>query len=554
MDEEHQQPIHYAINLLRLILVETAEDRATWFARARKQWGGGKPIAVRLSSSSAVFASTAPMGLELQRQWCGVNFEEDGVIYDAPHLAESDGMLVIEVVSAGVVPMQILGIAVVNLRSFILERRLSGRNSVLVFPASLSSEATVHAVLDLEVRTTSSLTLADELQGGPAGPAHRPSGTAMSPLEYSFGCLRLSSLDLYFPSFLIDSSKEGEYIVSNVICAYNNTEDEYLTLSFVQRGLSPITGGGLVVHPAEAVVVRPQQRAYFSVTWNVSSPQPVQTPELELSVVGGPHQGTQDGLTAPVVFRVHFSAPRPDDLDSPFQFWINTTCLTNRTMSHSSELPYIKSVLPIFFLIEKAATGTQGTDDAILVRNIDNGASVMVAGGPSMLVPSPRASDAAVEQLLDLTDTACECVLSLGTLVGFPVPSSSSQHGALTCSFRIIATVTKADGWSLLSAETEAHYQLPSGRIPWNETIRLQKKRGADCRQFMKLHLVEVSPRDDDETPVGSAIVSLSSLTHIRSRSATVHAAFFIYDCCSLYDDLASGGALLKGCSLHFVT
>ena len=333
--------------------------------------------------------------------------------------------------------------------------------------------------------------------------------------------------------------------MSNVVCAYNNTEDEYITLSIVLRGPS---AASMVVHPPEAVVVRPQQRAYFSVTWNVASLQSAQLPEVQMSVVGG-----QEGLTAPVVFRVHFSAPKPDDLDAPFQYWVNTTCLTNRSMSYASELPYVKAVLPIFFLIEKAAMGSSaGGDDAILVRDRDRGTSVTIVGGPSTQL-SPREEST---EILDLSDVTCECILTLGALVGFPLLSSSTSQlpsSALSPSFRIIATVMKSDGWRLIQSETDAHYQLPSGRIPWNEVLRLEKRRGADCCQFLKLHLVEVSPRDDDETPVGSAMVSLADLVAVRGHVAPVHAAFYIHDCCSLYDELSSTSVLLKGCSIRFV-
>jgi hypothetical protein len=114
-------------------------------------------------------------------------------------------------------------------------------------------------------------------------------------------------------------------------------------------------------------------------------------------------------------------------------------------------------------------------------------------------------------------------------------------------------TVLASDGWTLLhKGETDAHYQLPSGRILWNEALRLRKKKRASGSQFLKLILMEVSARDDDETPVGSAIISVASLSQVAGRRVPVRVAFYIYDCCSLYDDLVCGSALLTRSCLQF--
>ena len=91
---------------------------------------------------------------------------------------------------------------------------------------------------------------------------------------------RHSRTDLYSPSFLMDT--DGSYVVSNVVVV-KNTSDTETVLGQIELGNAPQhVGDGLRMHPNEAVIVPPQQTAFFSLTWS-SATKPV-LPQAAISL------------------------------------------------------------------------------------------------------------------------------------------------------------------------------------------------------------------------------------------------------------------------------
>lgn len=186
------------------------------------------------------------------------------------------------------------------------------------------------------------------------------SSTSLSPLDFNFGPVRVSTLRMYFPTCFLNDS--GQYVVSNIICAMNNTENGVLSLQLVARR----RGGErrdaaidpsqlLLVYPREPVLVRPQQRAFFSLTWGIGR-SPVGFRSLQESVlvqlcVAGPVVPS-----SPIEFEVMCAHPPQDSATDhyPFHYWVNTTMLTNRPLSEERELPYVRSVLPVFLFLKEA--------------------------------------------------------------------------------------------------------------------------------------------------------------------------------------------------------
>eukprot|EP00658_Telonema_sp_P-2_P061191 TRINITY_DN49934_c0_g1_i1.p1 TRINITY_DN49934_c0_g1~~TRINITY_DN49934_c0_g1_i1.p1 ORF type:complete len:168 (-),score=21.90 TRINITY_DN49934_c0_g1_i1:112-615(-) len=139
-------------------------------------------------------------------------------------------------------------------------------------------------------------------------------------------------------------------------------------------------------HPPNGVVVMPGQRAYFSVTWSLEKAPGTALRDLyevELLISGGakPHPSA--------LFRVHMTIPKDEAVLAPFHYWVNTTCITNRPLHPSQDLPFVRSVLPVFLfhrqaaLVNDALMGTNTEDDGdadFMITDCDTGLRRYVAG------------------------------------------------------------------------------------------------------------------------------------------------------------------------------
>ena len=226
--------------------------------------------------------------------------------------------------------------------------------------------------------------------------------TTDMPLSYTFGMVRTSVLDLYFPNQLLSegtaispmaapssssafsssspapasdaggggmsptlssaspsssnfttttvrrmtASASGSIIVSNIICVANLSETANLSMQLIARGAGGAdTAAALIFNPPGGVIVLPNQRAFFSVTWNSEKPLSSHLVEDVQLLLSGP-----DVSPAPVTFRVHFSDPKNNQLYAPYHYWANGTLVTNRPLNTHRELPFIRSVLPVFMV------------------------------------------------------------------------------------------------------------------------------------------------------------------------------------------------------------
>jgi hypothetical protein len=347
-----------------------------------------------------------------------------------------------------------------------------------------------------------------------AGPSH-----SLSALDFNFGAVRLSTTSLYFPNTFLTTC--GSFVVSNILCVMNNTERSIISLRIVVsernggcmaalassevstrnrgRSVSPSTQSAsaavvttpckdlLLVHPRDAVTLRPQQRAFFSITWGVGK-SPISSQSLQHNVAVQLHmqRSADEPAIPPIDLELHCAQPQPDEMHKPFHYWVNTTMVSNRALHEDMELPYVRSVLPVFLLLQKmeasSSSGIGGTraaggssdgsplggssivgasdsqqgDETLCIRDKDKGGFVMVRGGghakttpgssfalgsstAASSVPStePFASGGRPLQpwevklrsrppKVDISSTAVRCVLHMGQLRGLPMVVNSS--------------------------------------------------------------------------------------------------------------------------------
>lgn len=183
--------------------------------------------------------------------------------------------------------------------------------------------------------------------------------------------------------------------MSNVLCAMNMTESSALAMQLVPRGRA---ASYLATVPEQIITVRPQQRVYFTVTWILTQKAYMGHLEMQLRV-NGVHQ-----VSAPIIIQVHMSIPQHTVTDSPYHYWINTTCVTNRPMLSSQELPILKAALPVHRFLREECPVHQ-TEGMLVAFDKDRGRQVLVRanGMPvqmgqltqrdsSMLCPDPSAA------------------------------------------------------------------------------------------------------------------------------------------------------------------
>lgn len=573
----------FRLYLRRLILIDTAEDSALWSSRAKRQWGGNKPIYITVSNKYTRRGTTSPQkivyGSQKSPKWQGWNGivwpEEEGIVVPL----QEDPTLIFEVAVMARGTHYVLGLGVMNTQSMVAEGRQYTKHMVHIFPTSIPIDAsTVHVVVEVEIRSS----LLDE-----------PPDLNFTPLEFNYGTVRVSTVDFYFPSFFLTGG--GEYIVSNVLCAMNMTESSSLAMQLVPLGAAV---NYIATEPSQVITVRPQQRVYFGATWALSQSACMKMLEMQLVVNGSQKP------SVPILIKVHNQAPQTAcTSDLPFHYWVNTTCITNRSMLPSQELPLIHAVLPVYRFISSTAPVDQ-TEGMIVAFDKDKGAQVLVrANGVPVTMgklyssgqqPSAsssassgvgsllrglehldlRAIDSASSQvgfdtnasfvvrdphrtnffssrgpLLNLSQKTCLCTIMLGTIRGFPMVLEATT--GVSPSFQVSVTLLDQRGWQIVHGETLPSYHSASGSLRWTEQLVLRKWPGAQSIQFVRLNLTEVRPRDGDETPIGAGLISLPSMQHIFAQNP-LSVAFYVYETYSLYDQLNSSSLLMKDVNVIF--
>ncbi|KAL7702449.1 hypothetical protein NQL31_007618 [Lotmaria passim] len=585
-------PETFKLFVRRLVLIDTAEDSHQWASRARRQWGGGKSIFVTISNKLKEHGSTPPQKIAFgraqqaqQQKWSGVEWTDDaGIVVPL----EDDPVLMLEVAVTKSNKRVVLGLGIMNAQAMLAENRQYAKYTVHVLPTSAAIDAaTVHAVAEVEIHSS----LLDE-----------PPDFNFAPLEYNYGTVRVSSVDFYYPSFFLTGT--GEYIVSNVLCAMNMTESSSLAMQLV-----PLRSAAnyIATEPSQVITVRPQQRVYFSATWALTSMACMKTLEMQLTVNGSQQP------SAPVLIKVHNQVPQTSDAtDLPFQYWVNTTCITNRQMLPSQELPLIHATLPVYRFISRSAPLDQ-TEGMIVAFDKDKGEQVLVrANGVPVTMgrlyggndaPSPSEQQApqlpfnlsksaaagafaglenldlnAIGEmasqfgfdvnasfvvrdnrvsnpfpsrgpLLNLSQKTCLCTIVLGTIRGFPMVYEATT--GVSPSFQVSVTLLDQRGWQIVHGETLPSYHSASGSLRWTEQLVLRKWPGALSQQFVRLNLTEVRPRDGDETPIGAGLISLPSMQRIYAQNP-LSVAFYVYETYSLYDQLNSSSLLMKDVNVIF--
>lgn len=671
----------YTLSLHRLQLIETAEETAQWATRSRRQWGTGAVVSLRVSVGGRTIGTTPPRPLgfgsrnettvrsipNCAQSFSGIAYESesDAISFDVP-ITAANSLLVIECLNVAQVPCLTTGIAVLNASNIVAAvgslgashhpRQVTRRYAVHCFPnnGSAVEQDTVHAVLTAEIRCTvapspqAALTreepaiIASSVQSSSFSDAaiiantsfHRDASLSRSvainssqltPLDVNFGAVRVSAVDMFFPPFLLTTN--GEYIVSNVVCAMNNTEDTTLSMQLIVRnrqhhqrspsfGTSPSAAGTsspsafdassvLVAHPREAMTVRPQQRAFFSLTWGLGK-APLGSAFLrENAVVQLVVQGLAIPLAKPIEMELHCTQPQPDGKDLPFHYWVNTVPMINRPLHEEREVPYVKSVLPVFLMLHQArvqstsgpalgnqqggtthdGTGAAGSSpDHIVVRDKDRGSTMVISSSPVLAPVSLNLSEGTQPALFsppakkksalgDATwidvalDRPCHYTIFLGPIRGLPMlqigtgivhggqqppsspasedPSNGSPLANSAPAFRIALTALQ-EGWSIVRGETGPTYQTQSGGLVWNDSLEVVREPDANPTMCLRLDLAEVSPYDaDDEIPIGCAILSFSNSARVM-QPTLFSSAFFVFDSYSLYDKLPRPSLLMK--------
>eukprot|EP00758_Cryptobia_borreli_P005219 Tbor_TRINITY_DN4781_c0_g1::TRINITY_DN4781_c0_g1_i1::g.16906::m.16906 len=473
---------------------------------------------------------------------------------------------------------------------------------------------------------------------------------AEMPLEYTVGAVRSSTMDLYFPNFLWDS--EGSCIVSNIVCVANITESSSLYMRMEAKNEM----SGLVFHPSSGVVVQPAQRAYFSVSWNVfkASELPKKIDGVQLLI------SSDDGFSKPpVTFNTHLSNPKGNAIQAPYHYWVNTTCITNRPVCASRELPFIRCVLPVFRIMMmnfdvilkdpvpsldmsnttcKTSENDKCSTTSVIQKDMDThnlvhgmtASSVSNNGvyhcDPNSSLQTSKPNGVNEENSIGLLKPAaeysstnanvsvptggllsritgifsssrtiktqhdsimsthvhpvpvgqgiirnrfsetCRCLLTIGTINGFPMMFSSSTREGIAPSFKI-TVVSLEPRWQVenkcssvnegvvynFSGETTEVYQTLSGSLKWSgedSHVYLMKHTGAPLSQFLRMILMEVSPLDRDDIPVASAVISMNSLIYKKGHFP-LSIPFYVLDTFSLYDELSSSSLVMKKASIR---
>ncbi|ESL09249.1 hypothetical protein TRSC58_03034 [Trypanosoma rangeli SC58] len=545
----------YKLYINRIVFTDTAEENSQWLARVKRQWGSDQPIAIRVMNESEHLGTTTPQMIRSHTGWTGISWtdgESEAVGIEVP--SHQGPMLVLEVVG-GKNALSIYGTGLINSSGMVTEKRQYAKYCVHLFPTQTAFDSkTVFAIAEAEIRSSA---------------WDGRHGDEFAPLEYNFGSVRVSTLDFYFPSFMLTGT--GEYIVSSAMCAMNMTENDALAMQLV-----PLAGARdyISVEPSHVITVKPQQRVYFTATWSISERACMKELQMQLVVNGSRPP------SAPITISVHNSSPQPKSADTPYLYWLNTTCVTNRQFSMSQEFPLVRALLPVFRLVSNGRVAGLGSEGVIVALDKDKGENVLVradgvpvvsaltAGLATLGFDSSFTGDAWAQEnynawmmpddarrfalggpRLNLSEKTCQCAIHLGTIRGFPMVYEVLT--GISPLFQVSLTLLDQQGWQVVKGETNASYQSASGSLRWDDQLVLRKWPGASSKQFARLNLTEVRPRDGDETPIGAALVSLYRLDCTRLQVG-IQLAFHVYETYSLYDTLHSSSLLMTDAFITF--
>ncbi|RNF24271.1 uncharacterized protein Tco025E_02630 [Trypanosoma conorhini] len=545
----------YKLYINRMIFIDTAEENSQWLTRVKRQWGSDQPIAIRVMNESEHLGTTSPQMIGSHTGWTGVSWaggESEVVGIEVPN--HQGPMMVLEVVG-GKNSLSIYGTGLINSSGMVTEKRQYAKYCVHLFPTQTAFDSeTVFAMVEAEIRSSA---------------WDGRHGDEFAPLEYNFGSVRVSTLDFYFPSFMLTGT--GEYIVSSVMCAMNMTENGALAMQLV-----PLAGARdyISVEPPQVITVKPQQRVYFTATWSIAERACMKELQMQLAVNGS------QPPSAPITISVHNSPPQPKTADTPYLYWLNTTCVTNRQFSMSQEFPLVCALLPVFRFVSNGRAAGLGAEGVIVALDKDKGENVLVRADGVPVVSALTAGSATTRfdssfaggswaqanhnawrmpddvrrfaldgPRMNLSEKTCQCTIHLGTIRGFPMVYEVST--GISPSFQVSLTLLDQQGWQVVKGETKASYQSASGSLRWDDELVLTKWPGATSKQFARLNLTEVRPRDGDETPIGAALVSLYRLDRTRLQVG-IQLAFHVYETYSLYDTLHSSSLLMTDAFITF--
>ncbi|KAG8346653.1 hypothetical protein ERJ75_000136800 [Trypanosoma vivax] len=548
----------YKIVIKRLVFIETTEDSNKWLCRARRQWGSGKPIAVRVTENERPLGISSFVTVEKHDGWVGAEWESDMNLNADGGMGtgvSSHGLMLVLEIVGGEREGSTLGMGIFNGAPLIVDKRHCAKFPVFMFPTQTTiDQETVYAILEFEVRSNA---LSGEVSDG------------LSTLEYDFGSVRVSTLNFYFPSFML--TKKGEYTVSSVISAMNVTEDASLAMQLVSLSDARYYISAV---PAHVITVKPRQRVYFAATWRNGEQASTKKLQMHLAINGSRPP------SSPIIVNVHNSIPQPLASDTPYHFWVNTTCVTNRHFSLSQELPLLLALLPAFGVSSELCESGAGAEGIVVALDKDRGLDVLfradgvpIAAGlgkktnanpyvrtcypfnglpeTSDELASPHLSKTVAfdRPFLDLSQKTCQCVIHLGTILGFPMVYESAR--GTTPSFQVDITLLDQKGWHIIAGETQPRHQSASGSLQWEDKLILCKWPGAESKQFIRLNLTEVGPHDGDTTPMGAALVSINRLDRTQAR-VNINVAFHVYETYSLYDTLHTSSLLMRGAFVTF--
>jgi hypothetical protein len=573
-------------------------------------------------------------------------------------------------------PYAVLGIASIDPQSFVASRQSMNQQVTLhVVPSqALTPGETIHSVVDIELSLLAAPSLPDQLSkfgllsASPSTPAlsplvgsmdsvHGHGGDALSaspgpsprnadgmanstdspvgmgpstrntpniptvvtgPHLVAIGdvpaletdSLSFSSIDLYFPQYLLD---DHSLIVSNVLSMTNVTgrlnKDKK---SEVLVKLLCNDGEALKCFPVGGVTIRPNHRAFFSVTFNPRYACGNIPPKLTVTAMA---TLMPSGKRLPDTrLEVHQAIPVAEQVFQPYHYWVNGNCVCNRPI-HVSDVKYIRSVLPIYLMQlddEKLVVVDKDTGEKTVVtagglvasqssvRDLDpshspkttakdssaNGSEVQnrslggrpttnskpIPGKRSVLTVDTKATvgerwedvdpegpddqqyyhDHPVSptkttfRSVDVSTAKCLATLNLGVIRGLP-PTLRAKPTR----FRI-ATLALDPCWIVQNGESGSLPQDPHGDLYFESTTVVVKKVSGKCSsQFLRFNLIEVIDKDM-EIPIGTGRVLLPIPTAVPV-SLTFSIAFHIFSSYSRYDDLPSSGVLMRGVRLKII-
>lgn len=359
-----------------------------------------------------------------------------------------------------------------------------------------------------------------------------PPPPAPMALDVLSGSVRVSSTDLFVPSLLFSFPDPSAHLVSNVLVVGNATESSQLCVKILSN-CSLVRS-----FPAAGTVIGPRQRAFFSVTfsgWNSTNSSGTQGGNSAASSSAASSVAVAQkvtGLTALAQLshakielsvhdvgtgEAHHSVPlrlhlRKADQGQPFgannssasyHFWINNVCVSNRSVSNSGkDLPYVKSVLPVFLMraptddvmaVAKEAIQQQQNAVAAATKNSNIPKALIEGATQSNVAPeSSPGSAAAMVAAAAGNATSKMGTINLATSDKFVISATigvvrglpgTGTFGFSCPTYKIVACPLAEDSsetggfTEFLSFETGEVYPSVSGSLRWDSPLVFRRKQ-----------------------------------------------------------------------------